>query len=60
MLLLYAEGGLIMHIFDYSFLKNISVPASLLELTNNIYKLREIENSKKETVKTVFKKLQQK
>ena len=48
-----------MHKFDYSFLRNISVPVSFLELTNNLYKLREVEKNKEQAVKSVFKKLQQ-
>ncbi len=48
-----------MHKFDYSFLKKIFVPVSFLELTNNLYKLREVEKNKEQVVKSVFKKLQQ-
>ena len=48
-----------MHKFDYSFLKKISVPISFLALTNSLYKLREIEKNKEQTITSVFKKLQQ-
>lgn len=46
-----------MHIFDYSFLKNISLPANLLTLTNSIYKLKEIEKNKLELNPKLFLKL---
>ena len=46
-----------MHIFNYSFLKNISVPNSFLDLTNTIYKLREVENNNKIDYIKVFEKL---
>lgn len=46
-----------MHVFDYSFLKTISVPGSFLDLTNTIYKLREVENNNKTDYAKVFEKL---
>lgn len=36
--------------YDYSFLKEIKVPASFLSMTNAIYSLKEIADEKKENI----------
>lgn len=45
--------------YDYSFLKNIKVPASFLSITNGIYALRSEEEQKRTTYPEIFTKLQQ-
>lgn len=45
--------------YDYSFLKNMKVPASFLSITNGIYALRSEEEQKRTTYPEIFTKLQQ-
>ncbi|MBP5694077.1 MAG: Fic family protein [Bacilli bacterium] len=45
-------------IYDYSFLKNMQVPAKFLSITNSIYALRAIEEEKKQTYPDIFTNLQ--
>ena len=52
------KGGKCMHKFDYSFLKNMMVPANFLNLTNTIYSLRSEEDVIKKTYPDIFTGLQ--
>lgn len=45
--------------YDYSFLKNMKVPASFLSITNGIYALRSEEEQKQASYPEIFTKLQQ-
>lgn len=44
--------------YDYSFLKNLQVPVSFINLTNTIYELKSIEKEKKRQYPDVFTSLQ--
>ena len=44
--------------YDYSFLKNIKVPASFLNMTNAIYSLKTIADEKKKEYPDIFTNLQ--
>ncbi len=44
--------------YDYSFLKEIKVPASFLSMTNAIYSLKEIADEKKREYPNIFKGLE--
>jgi len=46
-----------MKIFDYSFLRNMSVPVDFINLTNSIYSLREITRNKQEIYSDLFESL---
>ncbi len=48
-----------MHRYDYSFLRNLSVPASFLSMTGAIYGLRNEEEKKKEQYPAIFTRLQE-
>ncbi len=48
-----------MHRYDYSFLRNLSVPASFLSMTGAIYGLRNEEEKKKEQYSAIFTRLQE-
>lgn len=52
------EDGGIMHIFDYSFLKDDLLPAQLINLTSNIYALRVMSDIRKKENDTAFKELE--
>lgn len=45
--------------YDYSFLKNLKVPASFLSITNGIYALKSEEEQKQASYPEIFTKLQQ-
>ena len=47
-----------MHKYDYSFLKNLMVPARFLNMTNMIYSLRNEEENKKRDYPDIFTNLQ--
>lgn len=44
--------------FDYSFLKNMKVPTSFLNMTNAIYALKTIADEKKKEYPDIFTNLQ--
>ncbi len=47
-----------MHIFDYSFLQNVLIPAGLLNITADIYTLRVMALDRKERFIDVFTELE--
>lgn len=47
-----------MRVYDYSFLKSMSVPVNFLRLTNSIYALRTVEEEKKADFPDIFTNLQ--
>jgi Fic family protein len=51
------KGILIMHKFDYSFLDNGMLPAGLINITTDIYRLREMAKSRKDQFSNIFTEL---
>jgi Fic family protein len=51
------KGRWIMHIFDYSFLDNGMLPAGLINITTDIYSLRETARNRKDNFVDVFTEL---